>query len=589
MSVYTCRRAQRLHRTPPRVVSLAGLGVLAMASAIASALDAQIVRGTTRERVSGAPVAGVLVTLEPADSTTTPLGSVIDRSALTNTLGEFALRAPGPGTYRLAAKRIGVQRHRSDVFRLTVGETRRIDLVLESAAHSLEQVVVTKAALCVTYENEARRVAALWDDITAALTAAEISVRDSLVVGTVTRYARLLEPARLTVLREAEVEARGLIHRPFASPPADSLAAHGYWRIMPADTLAFYGPDTEVLASDAFRRDHCFAVARARRDRPGLTGLTFEPAAGRRGADIRGTIWVDAQSSALRLVEFQYTGLARVPHIEHVGGEVYFDRLPNGGWIVRRWFIRMPRFGYLSWREGRATRWSAQGFQLPRVDQLLEEGGAVRGEELRAAALASLAGAVRDSAGLPFAGARVRLVGTAHVVVADSQGTFAFAPLAAGRYTLAVEDAGYARYGVAAAEQEITVADSGATTVDLAAADTEGLATRMCGGRAVPAGRGALRVVVVDSLTAQPVAGAEVRLTWSEYETSTAGGLAMRRVRPLVLNGTTDGAGAVTFCGVPPGTGLEFGFAAGEAGLRRVATLRFAGRVAALTVRTIGR
>lgn len=556
--------------------------------ATAQTVDAQIVRGTARERVSGAPLSGVLVTLEPADSSAA-VGSVIDRSALTNAHGQFAIGAPGPGTYRLVAKRIGVQRHVTDLFTVAAGETRRVDLELESAAHSLEQVVVTREALCVTYENEARRVAALWDDITAALTATEIVVRDSLVRGNVTRYARLLEPERLKVLREAELEAQGLIHRPFASPPPDSLSTHGYWRIMPADTLAFYGPDTEVLASDVFRRDHCFSVARSRRDRRGLIGLAFEPVRARQKNDISGTIWVDEKTSELELVEFQYTGLARVPHIEHVGGEVHFDRLPNGGWIVRRWFIRMPRFGFMPWREGTTTRWSAQGFQLPRVDQFLEEGGSVSGEELREAALATLSGTAHDSTGAPFAGARVRIVGTTESAQADSAGNFAFGRLTPGRYTVALEDSGYARYGVPAAEQEIEVTESGVVAVELRAATTEGLATRMCGGRTLPEGRGALRVIVVDSLTAQPVAGSAVRLTWSEYETSAASGLAMRRVRPMTLNGTTDDEGSVTFCGVPAGMGMEFGFASGESDIRRLATLEFDGRVAVIIVRALGR
>src|SRR5690606_38410620 len=110
------------------------------------------------------------ITLEPADSAA-DAGSVVDRSALTNLLGEFALRAPAPGTYRLVAKRIGVQRHVTVAFSLAARETRRVDLELESAAYSLEQIVVTKEALCVTYAAEARRGAALWDDIAAALTA----------------------------------------------------------------------------------------------------------------------------------------------------------------------------------------------------------------------------------------------------------------------------------------------------------------------------------------------------------------------------------------------------------------------------------
>lgn len=55
---------------------------------------------------------------------------------------------------------------------------------------------------------------------------------------------------------------------------------------------------------------------------------------------------------------------------------------------------------------------------------------------------------------------------------------------------------------------------------------------------------------------------------------STTGGLAVRMVRPMTLDERTDDGSAVTFCGLPAQTAMEFGFAAGESGMRGITTLR---------------
>lgn len=419
----------------------------------------------------------------------------------------------------------------------------------------------------------------MWDEINSALSATTISVRDSLVRARVTRYARLLEPRNLRVLGEAREEVGGLVDRPFRSPGAESLATHGYWRRMPADTLAFYGPDTDVLASGAFRRDHCFSIAAQRRDRSGLVGLAFEPARGRTVPDIRGTLWLDQQSLELRFVEFRYTHLPRVPHVDRIGGEVHFARLPNGAWIVRRWFIRMPRLAYASMAEGRRRLWSAQGFQLPRIDQLLEEGGDVSGERVASATIAAtVRGRVVDSAGAPLRGLSVRLVGTAHRVTADSAGAFALHGVGAGRYELVAESAGYSSLGVPAAAAEVTIDSATSFGVTLGgtlrAFDTRALLARMCAGREPARDRIALRVIVSDSTTGRPLSGTTLRMRWAEYERGTAGGVSVGRVRPATLNGTTDGDGALVFCGVPAGTTLEVGFPSGDTDLRPIGSLR---------------
>ena len=98
--------------------------------------------------------------------------------------------------------------------------------------------------------------------------------------------------------------------------------------------------DAEVLLSTAFRRDHCYALAARDRDRRGLVGLAFAPLPERTGGEVAGALWLDEKTFELRLVEFRYVGGGDLG--EAAGGELHFERLTNGAWVVRRWFVRMP-------------------------------------------------------------------------------------------------------------------------------------------------------------------------------------------------------------------------------------------------------
>jgi hypothetical protein len=315
----------------------------------ASAAPAQLVRGLVSDRSSATPLVGVVVTLEAFDGEARATASVA-ASGLTNRRGEFALRTRAPGTYRLSAKRIGVQRFVSQPFTLRAGETRQMDVPLDPAPQRLPEVRVAAPAICVADEAELTRVVSLWDEAHTALTANQISLRDRLYEGRVSRYVRELDLRSLHVLSEARSETQGIMDRPFTGLSADSLAKVGYWHPAPdGSTVRYHVPDAAVLVAPAFLRGHCFSVARARRDRRDLTGLAFEPAPGAASgpADVRGVLWLDEHTFELRVVEFRYTGLT--PADERMGGELHFARLENGAWVVSRWFVRMPAVrGYAS-------------------------------------------------------------------------------------------------------------------------------------------------------------------------------------------------------------------------------------------------
>ena len=74
------------------------------------------------------------------------------------------------------------------------------------------------------------------------------------------RYERTLDD-RLRVKRDTTTHVQvGVTDRPYVTPPPEALSAKGYvWRADSAEV--YYAPDTRVLLSDSFLRDHCFSAA----------------------------------------------------------------------------------------------------------------------------------------------------------------------------------------------------------------------------------------------------------------------------------------------------------------------------------------
>jgi protocatechuate 3,4-dioxygenase beta subunit len=74
-----------------------------------------------------------------------------------------------------------------------------------------------------------------------------------------------------------------------------------------------------------------------------MNGLEFKPAKVGPLPELTGVIWVDARTSALRYLNFDYVNLPIPLRVARTMGRVDFEQLPGGQWIVPRWYIRMPR------------------------------------------------------------------------------------------------------------------------------------------------------------------------------------------------------------------------------------------------------
>ncbi len=263
------------------------LRLLALALVATAARDAraQVVRGTVRDDASGAPLVGVVVSIQRhrEGQVALPTSRARVTAGLTNAQGEYALAAGDSGHFVVSAKRIGVRQYVSPAIALSHGQTRQLDIRLEGVRYELPTVTVSTATPCGTRDVDRGRIAALWAEASAALTASALSLRDRLFHATIEHYQRVLEARTLSVRTETRNIRRSVTEHAFVSFPAESLAVVGYARTLDDGTIEHFAPDAQVLLSDAFVRDHCFGLAKPTGTE---VGITFQPVRQRRVADI---------------------------------------------------------------------------------------------------------------------------------------------------------------------------------------------------------------------------------------------------------------------------------------------------------------
>ena len=525
--------------------------------AIAPSVRAQVVRGIVTERVSGARVPGVVVTVSSAGDT---LQSGAARHALTNARGEYAVTLPGAGAYALSAKRIGVERYEAPVFEIRVGETKRVDISLARFDYKLPPVRVAANNLCIPRQDQFRTIVSLWDEARTALLAAEISRDEHLIAGWLTLYNRSLEPQSLRILQDQRSVAEGLFDRPMRSISGDSLVKHGFWRIIDDDTVAFYAPDANVLLSDGFQSGHCFELVRGSGQTTGMHGLEFRPRRARNMGGIRGTIWIDAGNFELRFVDFRYTNLITIPRNAHLGGEVHFLKHESGAWVVRRWFIRMPQFPRIE-QVAVARGGVVSKSQRAYVYRVIEEGGGLFAPGLVPwEKPGTVVGSVMDSTGRePLLGTVVSLSGTPYSVEVDSSGAFRFDSIPSGAYTLLASHRTYADFGQLVDDDPLNIAAGETYRSQLRAISTAGLISILCDGKKIEPPDATLRVLLTHSDSGTALSDLRLWLRWPDPKhREPKDPITPGIERPLLgIQSVTDRAGAVTFCGVPSDTRLE--------------------------------
>jgi hypothetical protein len=312
------------------LVALAGVGLVTPVPRAAG----QAIRTTVSGAGTGQPIVGALVLL------TDSLGREVGR-LLTDQSGRVSFD-PRPGSYRLRVLRIGYARWETSLFRLGPGDTLRTPVAAPETPVVLSGLTVEAEGHCRVHPEAGSAAATLWEEARKALEATDLTVRQRLYRFQTVSYSREYDRIGDPPTHEERAVGTGGTSWPFASLPAESLAARGYLQADAQGVYRYYGPDLEVLFSDAFLSTHCFrAQPAADSMRAVLVGLGFEPVEDRRLSDIAGVLWLDPRSAELRDLEFRYTNVGGWAE-NQAGGRITFARLPSGGWVIREWYIRVP-------------------------------------------------------------------------------------------------------------------------------------------------------------------------------------------------------------------------------------------------------
>jgi len=426
---------------------------LLLLAASAARLDAQALRVRAASEQDGLPVAGAIADVLD------PQGRVVTQ-ALLNDVGVRLMPLDGPGTYVVRVRRIGFEPFLSAPVAVAATDTVDLPLRVSMRRVLLGALHVTDERRCARDIDAGSAIALLLEEARKALTSTALGRADSGTVVEARRFERELDVAGESQLVRVTLPRRVVDARPFTASSASGLSDSGYVRL-DGSGIVIFGPDEQVLASDAFVRDHCFEMAPGRHDDRRLLGVRFIPGPKRRTADIGGTLWVDSASAELRYLDFWYQGgNAGVQSIgKWSGGQVVFERLANGRWIVSAWRLRMPHFESRSTPiERRVTR-SRDPVGYEESGGVITPAGGRR--EVPTALVpyldllrpARIAGTVYDSlAGRPLAGAQVWLEpddrGSAWSGAALAVGRRTATADAEGRYRLDSIPAGAYRIGV---------------------------------------------------------------------------------------------------------------------------------------------
>jgi hypothetical protein len=510
---------RRNRGAPPCMMPLAAVltaALLAPVPAVAQTVTVQVRNEGTAEPIVGAVVHLVSQT------------GVSVKRALTDERGRVLFFGFGPGRYVLRAEMIGMATRETEAFVAPPGRTTERELALSPRPVTLQGISVDATARCRVGPTNGLVTARLWDEARKALTAAAITderavyrFQTLIYERDVTRDTRVIEGERRS-RREANMRT------PFRSPPIEQLVANGFMESR-AGVDTYYAPDAHVLLSDLFLESHCFrARVGDRGESDGLIGLAFEPTPDRRSlVEVTGTLWLDAESSELRWLEYRYENLDPEIRSDELGGHVEFRHMPDGGWIVSNWWIRMPRAARQLTLRGDEMRTFVAGFREAGGMVLgLQEAGRPLGHP---SLLGGVEGVVRENLGAPLSGARVEVVGTDRTTVTDATGAFTMRDLIEGVYQLRVVDERLEAYGFAPEPITRAVFDGEMSYLEFRIPSAERVLAEACanvpsvgsawGGVPPQAqGTGVLVGRVLDDETGEPVGGALVRVLTYRYD-----------------------------------------------------------------------
>jgi len=520
--------------------------LLALASSPATG---QVLTGRVTEGAGGPPVSAALLELLDADSSQVA-------AALSGADGGYRLSSPTPGPFTLRVRRLGYATRSFEPVDLAV--PRRLDIDLAPRPVQLEGVVATAGAVCADGPGVGPDTQRLWELVVSALDVTRLLQSQERYRFEMHRYVRDLTPARTSILQEGveRLKETGA----FTAMPIRTLERQGYVDADRDMNFSWYMPDPEVLVSNHFLRTHCFRVEDD--SDPDRVGLRFDPTPDRtrrrperspqvyrelfenRIAEVRGVLWVDRRTGALRDLEYEYTGF-RDPRLgRHAGGFAQFEQLRGGLWIVRQWLVRMPN---LERRD--------EGFE---VGSVREVGGYVVDAVDETSTSAMEGGVGGDVVGRIRRGtldfdleqALVRLSGSPWATRPDVEGRFAFRDMPPGPYVVAWTVPRLDSIGVRTDAAAVEISAGSTTALELSGPDFEGAIDQICRGMPATSDLGAIRVMAPtgSTVTLRSVGDAATPL---QRQTNARDGVAtfcsLPTEVPLEIRGGDDSAPAIRF------------------------------------------
>ena len=453
------------------MLALIGAGAVTTLGAGPRGAAAQTVTGTVIHSSTSTPVPGVLVSLLDE-------GGERVRAVLSDAEGRFRIDVGRFGRYRLRAARIGLEPSTSEPFELYGMDPRAESIYMDDRPVEIVGLVVdSRVAQCRIDPAQAVQIQRWWQEVRTALDVSAVVQQEGLVQFELERFEREWDPDLRRIVAANTHTEMNLAARPFVSAEAGFLAEGGFVQGAVMGQREYYAPDAEVLLSDVFLADHCFAMEEEVRDGR-LVGLSFRPTGTRDISDIRGTIWVDSTTAELSNLEFRYEPLDGLPENES-GGYVAFEYLPSGAWIVTDWYIRMPKLGL----RGAPDDGDIVLLGYTDVGGRVSPVEAVGVDTDRLGAVGSIRGAVFDSIrgrGLPDAS--VAILGTRYQARTDRDGTFVIPNVPVGLHQVTFFHEDPYLWGLGAPFVTVAVDEGAAARVDMAVPAFRRVALVICTG-----------------------------------------------------------------------------------------------------------
>ena len=534
------------------------------------------VSGVVTDASDGAVLASALVSVQREDGT-------VYRSVLTGGDGRYSFVLPEAGRWGLGVSRLGYQPSELRIVELEAGDTRVVNLELTGAPIALEAIEVESAAdgVCRALgDEEGTLLVRLWEQARTALDIVAWAEREERYEFDLVRWERTVELFTNRVQSEERGSASRSV-RPFEAAPLDELLEEGWIQQgEEPQEFVYYGIDAATLLSDRFQQHHCFQLARPSNDAERV-GLAFEPVRDLGVPGVQGVLWLDREDASLEELEFHYT---RHPHEPPIPpevsplfrGRVEFRTLPDGGWVIDRWSLRMPQYQFTEVAGHRFSAGRDLGFagefaevirrqsiawqDLAREARLssVEQGGEIHrivtpdGELLPRRETAILQGVVFDSTRMRvLEGASVELVGTGQQTRTGTTGRFLIEAPMDGRYEVRFRHPRLDQLDILELPSpEVTLERGTSTTLNLAVPSERTLNALLCGVDPEDPSESAILVGrTLESESGTPLPGALVTLRPAFDQVSD------RRTEPIEVH--SDGDGRYRVCGIPPGIRLN--------------------------------